>query len=247
MSSIPSPQSASLSTQVTYVILDWQEIPLRRGDSIDQILASVSDSPGVYAIEGCRDACPSPHILYVGQSGADGEPEGQYLSKRLRSSLARVLRSTTRDSTVDSWSDCWDLVLRWTTIATSPIRDVERLLIRGHIPPFNQHLVRGALPPSEEVVILNGGAKGRMLPVLSSRYFHADAWKLARSEDPGAVLTIEPPTEIRSLDNAVEDFRRKVVQRTLEQNKGNRTATAKALDVDVRTIFRFVEKERDEG
>jgi transcriptional regulator with GAF, ATPase, and Fis domain len=49
-----------------------------------------------------------------------------------------------------------------------------------------------------------------------------------------------PP--ILSLADAKEQFQRDYVLQTLERNNGNRTKTAKDLDVDPRTIFRYLEK-----
>jgi transcriptional regulator with GAF, ATPase, and Fis domain len=44
------------------------------------------------------------------------------------------------------------------------------------------------------------------------------------------------------LADAVEEFRKRYISETLERNGGNRTKTAKDLDVDPRTIFRHLEK-----
>ena len=44
------------------------------------------------------------------------------------------------------------------------------------------------------------------------------------------------------LADAIEEFRKRYISETLERNGGNRTKTAKDLDVDPRTIFRHLEK-----
>jgi DNA-binding NtrC family response regulator len=44
------------------------------------------------------------------------------------------------------------------------------------------------------------------------------------------------------LSDAIEDFRNRYISEILERNGGNRTKTAKDLDVDPRTIFRHLEK-----
>jgi DNA-binding NtrC family response regulator len=52
------------------------------------------------------------------------------------------------------------------------------------------------------------------------------------------------------LADAVEEFRNRYISEILERNGGNRTKTAKDLDVDPRTIFRHLEKiesERRDG
>jgi DNA-binding NtrC family response regulator len=51
-----------------------------------------------------------------------------------------------------------------------------------------------------------------------------------------------PLTDIRPLAEAVEDFRRGYVERVLNRCGGNRTQAARLLGVDVRTIFRMLEK-----
>ena len=48
--------------------------------------------------------------------------------------------------------------------------------------------------------------------------------------------------EILSLADAKEQFQREYVLRILERNNGNRTKTARDLDVDPRTVFRYLEK-----
>ena len=50
-----------------------------------------------------------------------------------------------------------------------------------------------------------------------------------------------------ALADARENWQRDYINRALALNDGNRTKTAKQLDVDPRTIFRHLERERDEG
>lgn len=50
---------------------------------------------------------------------------------------------------------------------------------------------------------------------------------------------------ILPLEVAIEHFRRDYVRRTLERMGGNRSQTAHVLGVDPRTVFRYLEKERD--
>ena len=52
---------------------------------------------------------------------------------------------------------------------------------------------------------------------------------------------------ILPLADAREHWQRDYINRALALNDGNRTKTAKQLDVDPRTIFRHLERERDEG
>jgi transcriptional regulator with GAF, ATPase, and Fis domain len=48
--------------------------------------------------------------------------------------------------------------------------------------------------------------------------------------------------EVLPLAEAREKFQRDYVLQVLEHNDGNRTKTARDLDVDPRTIFRYLEK-----
>ena len=48
-----------------------------------------------------------------------------------------------------------------------------------------------------------------------------------------------------SLNEAVENFRRRYINEALMRHQGNRTKTAKMLGVDPRTIFRHLESERE--
>jgi transcriptional regulator with GAF, ATPase, and Fis domain len=54
---------------------------------------------------------------------------------------------------------------------------------------------------------------------------------------------------VESLNEAKERFARAYVHKVLDINGGNRTQTAKDLEVDVRTVYRYLERERedDEG
>ncbi len=52
--------------------------------------------------------------------------------------------------------------------------------------------------------------------------------------------------DVLSLADAKEQFQKDYINQVLELNNGNRTKTARDLDVDPRTIFRHLEKERTE-
>jgi transcriptional regulator with GAF, ATPase, and Fis domain len=56
----------------------------------------------------------------------------------------------------------------------------------------------------------------------------------------------EDDIKVLPLADAKEQFQRDYVQRVLTMNKGNRTRAAHDLGVDPRTIFRYLEKEREE-
>lgn len=56
-------------------------------------------------------------------------------------------------------------------------------------------------------------------------------------------LASESTQALAPLADAVEEFRRQYVKSALERFGGNRTQAAWALGVDVRTVFRLLEKE----
>jgi transcriptional regulator with GAF, ATPase, and Fis domain len=53
----------------------------------------------------------------------------------------------------------------------------------------------------------------------------------------------EAASQITTLAQACEDFKRRYILEVLERNNGNRTKTAQDLGVDPRTIFRYLERE----
>ncbi len=55
-------------------------------------------------------------------------------------------------------------------------------------------------------------------------------------------LKQEAPPDILPLAEAREQFQREYILEVLNQNNGNRTKTARDLDVDPRTVFRYLEK-----
>ncbi|HUT77550.1 MAG TPA: helix-turn-helix domain-containing protein, partial [Polyangia bacterium] len=55
-------------------------------------------------------------------------------------------------------------------------------------------------------------------------------------------LDEETLPEMQSLADAREKFQREYVLEVLTRNNGNRTKTAHDLDVDPRTIYRYLEK-----
>ena len=64
---------------------------------------------------------------------------------------------------------------------------------------------------------------------------------LETSEDP------KDPEAVLPLSDARDLWQRKYINSVLAKFDGNRTRTAKALGVDPRTIFRHLEKEREQG
>jgi transcriptional regulator with GAF, ATPase, and Fis domain len=64
--------------------------------------------------------------------------------------------------------------------------------------------------------------------------------------EPADLGIDEDQTRVLPLADAKEQFQKDYVARVLEMNRGNRTQTARDLGVDPRTIFRYLEKERDD-
>ncbi len=58
-------------------------------------------------------------------------------------------------------------------------------------------------------------------------------------------LPSDAQAAIKPLSEAREDFTRQYINKVLQMNGGNRTKTARDLGVDPRTIFRYLEKDRD--
>jgi DNA-binding NtrC family response regulator len=60
-------------------------------------------------------------------------------------------------------------------------------------------------------------------------------------------LDVESDSEapVMTLAVAKEEFQKQYILDALRRNKGNRTKTAEELGVDPRTIFRYLEKEKD--
>jgi DNA-binding NtrC family response regulator len=50
---------------------------------------------------------------------------------------------------------------------------------------------------------------------------------------------------VKSLAAAEEDFKKKYIREVLDMNNWNKAQTARDLDVDPRTIFRYIEKLED--
>lgn len=157
----------TVKAECRMVPLWWEHYEARSLDELERR----SYSPGVYAIEGCHDSQPLGGILYVGKTKRDGGPRP---SDSLRS---KCFWSDGGASGL--FSDVWSVVLRHAAVQDHAMIDqVEKLLIRAHAPAFNNQDVRGALPCEyEDIVLLNAGAKGRLLPAVVGAWFVVECWK----------------------------------------------------------------------
>jgi hypothetical protein len=188
------PQPLAPATRA--ICLWWNSVEIPERKDLRTVLQDIKNSgrddgralgePGVYAFEGSHDSRPHGGILYIGQVGADCETNGAKPSRtievRAGESFSRFAwtEKAKRGAEPDAglFADVWNLRLRWASVATDCIAGVERLLIVGHAPSFNSKHVRSTL--SEEagnLVVMNAGAKGMLLPVLAGKYFDASFWK----------------------------------------------------------------------
>lgn len=191
------PGSGIVPVAVRFIALDWQVRPVtdawgryvgdkrlvQRLEAPTPRLADEQDEPdvipaiegaGVYAFEGRQDAHPERGILYIGQSQGAGEvSSGTPLRTRVVQSVGKFVAARVERRL---FADCHDVVLRWARIdgGTVEIDEVESLLIRAHCPPFNAQEVRTPYRGPCDVVVMNAGVKGRLLPVVAAAY-HADA------------------------------------------------------------------------
>lgn len=149
------------------VTLRWHAA--RVDPSNPSFVDQLSASPGLYAIEGCHDSVPISSVLYIGQTGR------QAIRKRAKQSLeARVWWRNTRQGALRLYSDVWDLTLRWAELEKTAIGQVERLLISAHSPPFNSQHARSSVTKAHgDLVIVNTGEKGRLMPTVFGGYFVA--------------------------------------------------------------------------
>jgi hypothetical protein len=154
-------------------------------DTVNGNAANGLNGPGVYVFEGSHDSRPEGGIIYIGQVGRGEGPHPTHerdLRTRASESWKRFTWSTKtgkgRSNEMGLYADVWRLTLRWAYVATDVIDDVEALLLRAHAPSFNAQEVRSELRScrATELVVMNAGAKGRLLPVVAGKYFDEAFW-----------------------------------------------------------------------
>jgi hypothetical protein len=149
-------------------LLWWESLPVPDSSAIEALNETVRGAGiGVYCIEGSHDARRDAGPLYIGRTTDD-------FLQRLKvdkGSLGHFfLRSSNADPEVFQAADAWNIVVRWARMSDpDAVADVERLLIRFHKPNYNHRDLVGA--DSKNLVVVNVGAKGTLLPVLASQYF----------------------------------------------------------------------------
>lgn len=179
--------SASQAT-IDMVALWWYAVPLTpRGeyatlDTDDHAMKALT-LPGIYAFEGRHDTRAEGGILYVGRVGKkrmnsmDAPAAARALRERIEESGARFVWKDGGKSGL--YADVWDIVVRFAVVDPEVIERVESLLIRAHAPSFNAQQVRGPVtdPRVLTCAVMNGGAKGRLLPAVAGRYYDQDFWR----------------------------------------------------------------------
>jgi hypothetical protein len=154
-----------------FVALWWdaRAIPECHNVNFASVLDGVPQSSGVYAISGRHDASSGQSILYIGKAND--------LSTRIVASVHESLSEVHAKGQRTLFSDVWDLTVRWARASEELITAVESLLIMSHSPLFNSQGVRRTVATSAEhdLVIMNAGRKGPLLPVVAGAY-QAEGW-----------------------------------------------------------------------
>jgi hypothetical protein len=167
---------ASSPADCTVIPLFWEARRLDDGQSLDESLKrfdAVTGS-GVYAFEGCHDSRPNGGILYVGHCKPK-ETISQALGKRVAQSFTRFAWRI--DGEVGLFADVWNLTVRWAQVDPEIVLHVESLLITAHAPSFNGQAVRSQPKNNAlRMLVLNGGAKGPLLPAVAGLYFDQPWW-----------------------------------------------------------------------
>ena len=58
-------------------------------------------------------------------------------------------------------------------------------------------------------------------------------------------MKIEEKKALKSLADAQEEFKTDYIRKALEINNWNKAQTARELDIDARTVFRYIERIRE--
>ncbi|HCF60575.1 MAG TPA: hypothetical protein DFS52_21575 [Myxococcales bacterium] len=138
-----------------------------------ELLERIPAAAGVYAIDGCHDAARGGALLYIGKTGAGSS--SNVLASRLPESLGRVWWDNTNGE-FRLYSDVWNVRMRWATVCDRElISGVERALICAHSPLFNSQHARSEIRPEDsDLLVLNVGNKGPLMPVVFGGYFNGE-------------------------------------------------------------------------
>lgn len=152
------------------IALDWRARrvePDERGFvDVDKLFTGITGK-GVYTFEGRHDAHSTGAVLYIGQTKRECLLP---LRDRMSESFGRFQENGY------IFSDCGDLVMHWAEVANEDyIDEIERALIVSNAPPFNSNLVRRWYT-GRDLLIMNSGAKGRLLPVTATAYHVKEYW-----------------------------------------------------------------------
>lgn len=170
---------AAVDGQMQVVALDWKARCVRVDASglVEGEAALFADLPtvGLYAFQGSHDSQSGAAVLYIGRAGL----KSQSLGERARQSFDRFRDRTERQL----YSDCAEIVFHWAEFTNRDLlKHVEGLLIRAHCPAFNNQEVRSWYAGPRELLVVNAGRKGRLLPAVAAMYHSAEGWPKATPE-----------------------------------------------------------------
>jgi len=155
----------AVRSRARFVALWWDARSIPENDKVDfRKLEGVPKASGIYAVTGRHDAGSGPRVLYIGTA--------KNLFQRMPRSAYTNLSETHAKGQRLLRSDVWDLTIRWARLSPGLLRQVERLLIMSHSPPFNSQSVLLSEPTKKErdLVIMNAGRRGPLFPIVAGAY-----------------------------------------------------------------------------
>ena len=163
------------------VPLFWRAHRLDTVSDHREIVASLPrEKSGVYVFEGRHDGSAGRSLLYIGRSGKKSSPPDEFdpggsLKTRVPTSMKRI--SWQKRAEFYLYSDVWDVVVRVAECGGSVVERVESALIVAHAPALNAQGVRKDLAEEDgNLLVLNAGAKGLLLPAVAGAYYSGDHW-----------------------------------------------------------------------
>jgi hypothetical protein len=152
------------------IALEWRARKVEPDDrgcvKVEKLFSGIKGK-GVYMFEGRQDVHGAGTVLYIGQTKRTS-------SLPLRDRMTESFGLFQEDGVI--FSDCSDLVIHWAAVSdVEYIDEIERALITSHAPPFNSTLVRRWYE-GRNLLVVNAGAKGGLLPVVATAYHAKDGW-----------------------------------------------------------------------
>lgn len=162
-------EAVGLDARVIALWWDARRVAEWDAGSLNPALKDVPAASGVYAVTGHHDAHHAEGLLYFGKA--------KNLSERVPDSIRDCLSEKHASGQELLFSDIWDLTIRWARLEVTLLADVEELEIMSHSPLFNSQGVRRktAQATQLDLIIMNAGRKGPLLPILAGAY-QAPGW-----------------------------------------------------------------------